>query len=131
MWSRVGWQDADYADFNTVLAALRQRLVDALAQRPRSFREFKRLIAAGSDQSDTSSSCFNAPSSRASSIASSDHHPGGAESGGLDPETLRRTVAEAMGTLPKHLDGLRNGLRGASAALSASLHPPGAATPPP
>ena len=37
--------DADYADFNTVLAALRSRLVDALAQRRLSFREFKRLIA--------------------------------------------------------------------------------------
>ena len=41
--------DADYADFNVVLAALKGRLVDALAQRPLSFREFKRLIEGGSE----------------------------------------------------------------------------------
>jgi predicted outer membrane lipoprotein len=46
--------DANYAEFNTVVAALRSRLVEALAQRPLSFREFKRLMAAASSESEGS-----------------------------------------------------------------------------
>jgi hypothetical protein len=114
----------------------RLRLVEALAQRPLSFREFKRLIAAGSDNSDGSSSFTGSAAwgagSAASSVASADR-AGGSERDGLDPETLRLTVAEALGTLPKHLDGLRNGLKGAAAALSMTLRPPsagGGAAPP-
>merc|ERR1712185_851902 len=46
--------DADYADFNLVIGALKARLVEALAQRPLSFREFKRLFAAASTECDGS-----------------------------------------------------------------------------
>ena len=62
-------------------------------------------------------------------VSSSVDRSAGGERDALDPETLRRTVAEAMGTLPKHLDGLRNGLKGAAAALSISLRPPSAGGP--
>ena len=46
--------DANYAEFNTVVTSLRVRLVEALAQRPLSFREFKRLMSATSSESEGS-----------------------------------------------------------------------------
>ena len=113
--------DADYADFNAVLAALRARLIEALAQRPLSFREFRRLVAAGSTDSEgsvTSAGHSSTPTQHGS--ASSDHHAP-SEPDGLDPDALRRIIAEAMGTLPK-LAG--DGLKGAAAAIS-RLRPPG------
>lgn len=52
--------DADYADFPSVVAVLRTRLQEALAQRPLSFREFKGFFrtatTAGDATSDTRSS---------------------------------------------------------------------------
>ena len=49
--------DADYADFPSVLAVLRTRIQEALAQRPLSFREFKRCVSRGAENpSDTRSS---------------------------------------------------------------------------
>lgn len=98
--------DADYADFNSVLAALRARLVEALAQRPLSFREFKRLIAAGATDSEGSVTSAGQLSAHGSISSGAD---GGGE--GLDPEMLKRVIAEAMG----RVDGLR---KGAAAALS-------------
>ena len=123
--------DADYADFNTVLAALRLRLIEALAQRPLSFREFKRLIAAGGAESDGSQTSDTISRMSLSSITSTDRQSLNGSSGptsmgedgsGMNPDDLRRTIAEAMGTLPKHLDGLRNGLKG---ALMSLRPPPG------
>ena len=121
--------DADYADFNTVLAALRTRLVDALAQRPLSFREFKRLIAAGAADSEGSVTSAGQISGHGSATPAATvdepllRHVEHAD--GIDAEQLRRTLAEAMGTLPKHLDGLRSGLQGAAAALTKTLRAPG------
>ena len=43
---------------------------------------------------------------------------------GWGTNTNRLSGPEAMGGLPKHLDGLRNGLKGAAAALTLSLRPP-------
>ena len=103
--------DADYADFNTVLAALRARLVDALAQRPLSFREFKRLIAAGSTDSE-------------GSIHSSGFGPGSSTTSGndgTDADQLASTITEAMIGMSATVDGIRTGLKGAAAALSNGL----------
>ena len=117
--------DADYADFNTVLAALRLRLVEALAQRPLSFREFKRIIAAGAADSEGSVTSAGALSSQLSAGSASERSD---RSGEPDNASLQAIVAEAL-NMPRHLDGLRTGLQGAAAALSdglsKTLRPPG------
>jgi hypothetical protein len=121
--------DADYADFNTVLAALRSRLVDALAQRPLSFREFKRLIAAGgADSEGSATSCGNAAATPANAGSSASSADAAGEEG--EHEQLAHTIAEVMATLPRHLEGMKVGLKGAAAALlskSSLLSPPSAA----
>jgi hypothetical protein len=104
--------DADYADFNTVLAALKSRLVEALAQRPLSFREFKRLIAAGSVESESGSVTSNGITATASTTSSGDDAPrrsgdrGDASRRPMDHEQLASTIAEAMSQIGSGLKGV-------------------------
>lgn len=101
--------DADYADFNTVLAALRSRLVEALAQRPLSFREFKRLIAAGTAESESGSVTSNGITATASTTSSGDEPPrrsGDRGDAPMDHEQLASTIAEAMTQLGSGIKGV-------------------------
>ncbi len=131
--------DANYAEFNNVVAALRSRLIEALAQHPLSFREFKRLMAAASSEGEGSvhsssgyesaaapggapsaASLFGGggalwptASARRSSSAASSADEGGHEGSGEQSEhQLARTIAEAMAAIPRSLEGLKAQLRG-------------------
>ena len=106
--------DADYADFNTVLAALKARLVDALAQRPLSFREFKRLIAAGSTDSEGSvhSSGITGSTVGPGSNSSGDEPRRNGVGSEMDPEQLANTIAEAVNQIGARVDGITSGLKG-------------------
>ena len=104
--------DADYADFPSVIAALKARLQEALAQRPLSFREFKRLVAKA-DRGDAASEASGGGGGSASghSAASTDAT---VEAEASADRELSRVIAEAMGALPR-------GLESAKARLGASL----------
>ena len=87
--------DADYADFPSVIAALKARLQEALAQRPLSFREFKRLVAKA-DRGDAASEASGGGGGSASghSAASTDAT---VEAEASADRELSRVIAEAMG----------------------------------
>ena len=65
--------DADYADFPSVIAALKARLQEALAQRPLSFREFKRAMGSVSDSSSRGDSCDSGEASASSNDVAHEH----------------------------------------------------------
>ena len=65
--------DADCADFPLVLASLRTRVQDALAQRPLSFREFKRAMGSVSDSSSRGDSCDSGEASASSNDVAHEH----------------------------------------------------------
>ena len=98
--------------------------MEALAQRPLSFREFKRIIAAGAADSEGSVTSAGALSSQLSAGSASER----SDRSGEPEASLQAIVAEAL-NMPRHLDGLRSGLQGAAAALSdglsKTLRPPG------
>jgi len=102
--------DADCADFPSVLAALRWRITETLAQRPLSFSEFKRLVRLTSPDSDSvtsgreSLSALSAAGELVSENEAQRHH---------DVE-IGRVLADAVGA------GSR-GLETAKARLSASF----------
>ena len=138
--------DANYAEFNTVVAALRSRLVEALAQRPLSFREFKRLMAAASSESEgsvhSSSGCDSTAvpagttsttslfggggglwatgSSRRSSCSAASSADDGGHEGEQGEHQLARTIAEAMSIIPRSLESLKAQLRGTHGRTAAS-----------
>ena len=91
--------DADYADFPSVVAVLRSKLQEALAQRPLSFREFKRLVAQadGDGTSDTRSS-----HSHDTGTAGGDGEGGGA--------AAERDLSRLLGDLPQGLSASLKGL---------------------
>ena len=68
--------DADCADFPLVIASLRARVQDALAQRPLSFREFKRAMGSGTDNSSRDS-CDSGEASTSSNDAAHEHEERG------------------------------------------------------
>ena len=96
-------------------------------QRPLSFREFKRLVAAAGTTEDGSVlSSGNEGSMTPSANGSGwSHGPGSAhgssssaEGGGDgDDNQLARTISEAMAMLPRSLEGMRDGIKGAAADL--------------
>ena len=84
--------DADYADFPSVLAVLRTRIQEALAQRPLSFREFKRCVSRGAENpSDTRSS--------------HSHDAPGATAPHVDAEGLAQLLG---GALPRGLEAVKS-----------------------
>ena len=106
--------DADYSTFPDVLSALRTRLLDALSQRPLSFREFKRLVSAShSVETDSAYSGHSISSAGTGSSLADD----GAES----ERELARVVSEALASVPRSLERLRTGWEAGTAAGSAQL----------
>ena len=116
--------DADYADFHIVVAALRSRLCEALAQRPLSFREFKRLVSATSSECEGSiySSSGHGPGSDMGTGSASSSVDGGSEHAEGHEQQLARAIADGLAQLPKAIDGLlTSGLKGAAGTLSKFL----------
>uniref|UniRef100_A0A7S3ETY4 ELMO domain-containing protein n=1 Tax=Haptolina ericina TaxID=156174 RepID=A0A7S3ETY4_9EUKA len=112
--------EAEYSDFNMVLAALRGRLQEALVQRPLSFREFKRLISAPGGDNDS-------VHSGATSNSGYSYSGGGGSAGQPNSVSgereLSRVIADALGGLPQSLDTVKSRLDSGLHAL-ATFFPP-------
>ena len=88
--------NADCADFPSVIATLRMRVKDALAQRPLSFREFKRIV--GNHDTD---SLRDSHSGEASSSAV-DLTPEVDEPRGREPGLGEALLTEVAGILKRN-----------------------------
>ena len=100
--------DADYADFPSVVAVLRSKLQEALAQRPLSFREFKRLVAQADGGGDGTSDTRSSHSHETGTAGGGDSGGGGDGSGGGD--AARADLARMLGDLPQGLSASLKGL---------------------
>ena len=103
--------DADYADFPSVVAVLRSKLQEALAQRPLSFREFKRLVAQADGGGDGGTSDTRSSHSHETGTAGT---AGGGDGGGGDGsgggDAARADLARMLGDLPQGLSASLKGL---------------------
>ena len=109
--------DASYAEFNMVMAALRSRLVEALAQRPLSFRELKRMVSISTRDCESSvHSCsesdglgFGVCSTSPAAHVDSQRYTSSSSSSADDSievvekeeeQLLAKSVADAMAAIP-------------------------------